>query len=61
MQDMYKRRDRKSPFLFPAKRNPLEPTKTFKQTWIEARKKMAFLELIKTLASTTHDIILSAT
>jgi integrase len=40
LKDTYKRRDRKSPFSFPAKLNPLKPTKTFKQTWINVRKKV---------------------
>jgi integrase len=40
LKEMYKRRDRKSPFLFPAKENPLERTGTFTQTWIKVRKKL---------------------
>jgi integrase len=47
LKDMYKRRDRKSSFLFPAKRNSLQHTKTFKQTWIKVRKKIGVFETEK--------------
>ena len=47
LKNMYKRRDRKSPFLFPAKLNPLDPPKTFKQTWIKVRKMVRIFETDK--------------